>query len=68
MKTKARILIFALAMIITALVFVLIETLVFNGDLKRSIILGLVAGLGAATGMMIYLNYLKKKYLKENNQ
>ena len=66
MKTKARILIFAMAMIITASVFILIETLLFNGDLKRSIILGLVAGIGAATGMMIYLNYLKKKYLKEN--
>jgi hypothetical protein len=65
MRTKTRILLFAMAMIITAAVFVLVETLLFNGDLKRSIILGLVAGIGAATGMMIYLNFLKKKYLKE---
>jgi riboflavin transporter FmnP len=68
MRTKARILIFAMAMIITAIVFVLIETLVFHEDLKRSIIGGLIAGIGAATGMMIYLNYLKRKYLKEKNQ
>ncbi len=66
MRTKARILTFATAMITTAAVFVLIETLILHSDLKRSIILGLVAGLGAATGMMVYLNYLKKKYLKEN--
>gem|GEM_PF-2339296 len=55
-----------MAMLITAAVFVLIETLIFNGDLKQSITLGLVAGIGAAIGMMIYLNYLKQKYLKEN--
>jgi riboflavin transporter FmnP len=67
MRTKARVLIFLMAMIITVAVFILIETLVFHGDLKRSIIMGLVAGIGAATGMMIYLNYLKRKYLKENN-
>jgi hypothetical protein len=66
MRAKTKVLMFAIALFITAAVFVLIETIIFNGDLKRSIILGLVAGIGAATGMMIYLNFLKKKYLKEN--
>ncbi|NNU34467.1 hypothetical protein HK413_10695 [Mucilaginibacter sp. S1162] len=66
MRAKTRALIFVLAVAITTTVFVMIETVVFNEPLKRSIIQGLISGIACGIGMMLYLNHLKKKYMKDN--
>ncbi|MGF7079130.1 hypothetical protein [Mucilaginibacter sp. UYCu711] len=56
------------SMIITIIIFVLVKIVFFKEDLTRSLIFAIPAGLGAAIGTRLYVNYLKRKRIKQSSK